>query len=277
MKSFLSFFEQAEDTAGQEPKRVNDSIVTTFGRHNPPHAGHKLALDKAADVAGNENADQAFYTSRSQDKKKNPLPHELKVKHLQKMFPEHADKWDTDENVKTVLGSLTKAHEHGYKNAHLVVGGDRLQGMGDLARKYNGNLYDFENIYTHNAGDRDEGDDRIAQLSASKQRKAAQNGDFDGFLEGIDLHSGYSMDDAKELFELIQRFGAKNESMDYRSDIVELREHYAQGRLYKTGDLVESLANGLIGKVHRCGANHLIIVTEDDLMFKSFIHDVHLI
>ena len=63
MKSFYSFFEQAEDTASQPPARLSDSLVTTFGRHNPPHLGHKLTLDKAHDVAMNENADQKFYTS----------------------------------------------------------------------------------------------------------------------------------------------------------------------------------------------------------------------
>ena len=51
MKSFYTFFEQAEDTASEEPKRLSDSLVTTFGRHNPPHLGHKLGLDKAHDLA----------------------------------------------------------------------------------------------------------------------------------------------------------------------------------------------------------------------------------
>lgn len=274
MKSFHNFFEQAEDTATQEPKRVSDSIVTTFGRHNPPHLGHKLALDKAADIAGNEGADEAFYTSRSQNPKNNPLPHEMKIKHLQKMFPRHKDKWDTDPEMKTVLQTLGKAHGKGYKNAHLVVGGDRMQDMENLARKYNGKLYDFENIYTHNAGDRDVEEDFISKLSASRQRRAAQKGDFRGFLEGLPIGKDYTEDDAKELFELVQRFGMKNESMDYRSDVEETREYYKSGWLYKTGDLVESLSNGMIGKVHRCGTNHLIVVTEDGLMFKSFIHDV---
>ena len=39
--------------------------------------------------------------------------------------------------------------------------------------------------------------------------------------------------------------------------------------------MVESLSNGLVGKVHRRGANHLICITENGIMFKSFIDDVH--
>ena len=57
----------------------------------------------------------------------------------------------------------------------------------------------------------------------------------------------------------------------------ELRDIYTDGNLYSVGDIVESLSNGLCGEIHRCGANHLIVVTEDGIMFKSFVQDVHLI
>ena len=86
MKSFLTFFEQAEDQSQTEPQRVNDSIVTSFGRHNPPHDGHGLALDKAHNIAMNEGADERFYTSQTNDPEKNPLPQEVKLKYLKKMF-----------------------------------------------------------------------------------------------------------------------------------------------------------------------------------------------
>jgi hypothetical protein len=276
MKSFYSFFEQAEDTANQEPQRLNDSLVTTFGRHNPPHLGHKLTLDKAHDLAQNEGADERFYTSHSQDRKKNPLPRDAKLGFLKKMFPDHADKWDGDDNVKTVLQAAGKAHKDGYKDLHFMGGGDRREGMENLLRKYNGDLYDFDSIFAHSAGDRDElgiEDDPIAKMSASRQRKAAQNDDFDGFMDGILTHGSFSKDDAKELFDMVKMFGMKNE--EYSSD--ELRDMYTEGSLYEVGDVVESLDNGLIGEIHRCGANHLIVVTDDGIMFKSFIQDVQAI
>ena len=274
MKSFYSFFEQAEDTASQEPKRMSDSLVTTFGRHNPPHLGHKLTLDQAHDVAQNEGADQRFYTSHSQDRKKNPLPRDVKLKFLKKMFPDHAEKWDGDDNVRTVLGAAEKAHKQGYKNFHFMGGGDRREGMENLLRKYNGDLYDFKDIYAHSAGDRDElglSDDPIAKMSASKQRRAAQNDDYDGFMEGMLLNKSFTKEDAKELFNAVKMFGMKNE--EYTQE--ELRDIYTDGNLYHVGDIVESLSNGLSGEIRRCGANHLIVVTEDGIMFKSFIHDVH--
>jgi hypothetical protein len=276
MKSFYSFFEQAEDTANQEPQRLNDSLVTTFGRHNPPHIGHKLVLDQAHDLAQNEGADERFYTSHSQDRKKNPLPRDAKLGFLKKMFPDHADKWDGDDNIKTVLQAAGKAHKDGYKDLHFMGGGDRKDQMENLLRKYNGDLYDFDNIFAHSAGDRDElgiEDDPIAKMSASRQRKAAQNDDFDGFMDGILTHGKFSKDDAKELFDMVKMFGMKNE--EYSSD--ELRDMYTEGSLYEVGDVVESLDTGLIGEIHRCGANHLIVVTDDGIMFKSFIQDVQAI
>jgi len=274
MKSFYSFFEQAEDSATKPPSRLSDSLVTTFGRHNPPHIGHKLVLDKAHDVAQNEGADQRFYTSSSQDRKKNPLPRDMKIKFLKKMFPDHADKWDTDDNVHTVLQAAEKAHRQGYKDLHFMGGQDRRQGMEDLLRKYNGNLYDFRNIFAHSAGIRDElgiEDDPIAKISASKQRRAAQNNDLDGFMSGILTHKGFNDKDAKELFDAVQMFGMQNE--EYSME--ELRDMYRDGTLYRVGDLVESLSTGMRGEIHRCGANHLIVVSNDGVMFKSFIHDVH--
>ena len=271
---YKSFYEQVGGAQeALKPKRMNDSVVEVFGRHNPPHMGHGQTFKMANEIAGNENADQKFYTSRSQDPKKNPLPFRQKLGFLKEMFPDHAEKWDDDENVRTILGAASKAHGEGYKNFHFVGGGDRRQGMEDLLRRYNGNLYDFDNIYSHSAGERDEdSDDPIMNLSASKLRRMVQQGDQSGFLENF---AGKG-DLAKRLFAALQTYGQKNEDWEvaprYNKEFI--REMYLQGDLYKVGDVVESLSTGLIGSVHRCGTNHLICVTEDGIMFKNFIHDV---
>ena len=269
MKSFYSFFEQAETTAQQEPGRISDSLVTTFGRHNPPHLGHGKVFDKAHDLAQNEGADQRFYTSSSQDRKKNPLPRDSKIKFLKQMFPKHADKWDNDDNIKTFLQTAEKAHKNGYKNFHFVGGADRREDMENVLRKYNGNLYDFDNIYGHSAGER-EGEDDIENMSASKLRNFAMNDDFEGFSGGMPKIKGF---DPAELFREVQQYGMKNEEFSHEK----LHQLYADGMLYKVGDVVESLTTSMRGRIHRCGANHLIVVTEDNIMFKSFIHDVQAI
>jgi len=283
MKNFNSFLFEAEDkkVITPEPKRVSDDIVTTFGRYNPPHKGHMKTLDHADKLAsgiGDKSpADQRFYASKSHDPKKNPLDYETKMGQLKKMFPRHAEKWDTDDNVKTVLNAAKKAHGQGYKNFHFVGGDDRRQGMEDLLRKYNGDLYDFKGIYSHSAGPRDEkSDDPVARLSASGQRKYAMDDDFDGFKQGLDLNDTYTEDDARDLFYKLKRYMVKNEDweVDYRSNHEYIREVYVSGELYEVGDIVESLSNGLVGRVHRCSTNHLICVTEDGVMFKSFVYDV---
>ena len=279
MKHFSSFLSEAEEApiSFDQPDKVSDSVVTTFGRHNPPHLGHKKTFDFANDIAANEEADQRFYSSRSEDPKKNPLPYKTKIDHLKRMFPEHSQKWDTDDRVRTVLGAATKAFDDGYKNFHFIGGADRKQGMEDLLRKYNGNLYNFDNIYSHSAGERDEeSDDPIAQLSASRQRKMAMDGDLDGFTEGLGIGENYTMEDAKELFMALRQFMQKNEEWeyDYRNNRELIRDMYMEGELYSRGDMVESLTSGLIGEVHRCGTNHVICVTKEGIMFKNFIHDV---
>ena len=287
MKSFYNFFEAAEDRASQQPKRVADDIVTTFGRHNPPHLGHKLTMDRAHDIASSVGdkapADESFFTSRSHDAKQNPLPFEMKLNFLKKMFPEHSKKWNTNSDIRTMLAAPSEASKKGYKNFHMVVGDDRREAAENLIRRYNGELYNFDNIYTHSAGSRDDigtGDDPIAKLSASKMRKFAQDDNFEEFQGGLpEFNKDYTMEDAKSMFDALKMFMQKNESweIDYRSNKEVLREKYATGRIFNTGDVVESLTNGLVGRVHRRGANHLICVTEDGIMFKSFIHDVHAI
>ena len=278
MKSFDTFFEQADGAASQEPQRVGDDAVAIFGRHQPPHLGHKLTFDKAQNIAKDTGGDQIFYTSRSQDPKKNPLPFPLKMNFLKRMFPEHQDKWDGDENIRTILGAATKAGDRGYKNFHFVGGGDRRQPMEDLLRRYNGDLYNFKNIYSHSAGDRDT-EDLISQLSASGQRKFALNDDFDGFRQGMLMGENFGEKDMKELFDAVKMYSQVNEEWetDSKGNREHIRELYRQGYLFVEGDIIESLTTGLQGTVHRCGTNHVIGITDDGIMFKNFIHDVQVL
>ena len=53
-----------------------------------------------------------------------------------------------------------------------------------------------------------------------------------------------------------------------------LRENYMKGNIFRVGDIVENDNTGLIGKIIRTGANHIIAVTENNMMFKSWIKDI---
>lgn len=53
-----------------------------------------------------------------------------------------------------------------------------------------------------------------------------------------------------------------------------LRDKYISGQIFNIGEWVENVNTGLVGKIIRRGTNHLICVTENDDMFKSWIKDI---
>jgi len=53
-----------------------------------------------------------------------------------------------------------------------------------------------------------------------------------------------------------------------------LRENYMNGNVFRVGDIVENDNTGLVGRIIRTGANHIIAVTESNMMFKSWIKDI---
>jgi len=74
----------------------------------------------------------------------------------------------------------------------------------------------------------------------------------------------------------IMNVSAKTEAWKIVPELDEdgLRWNYKENGLYEIGSLVENLNTGLVGKIIRRGANYLICVTEDDIMFKSWLKDV---
>ena len=59
-----------------------------------------------------------------------------------------------------------------------------------------------------------------------------------------------------------------------KDDPENLREAYINKEIFDVGTKVEDVTTGLTGRIIRRGANHLICVTEDEIMFKSWIKDV---
>ena len=82
-----------------------------------------------------------------------------------------------------------------------------------------------------------------------------------------------------------QDFGYRRDAKDWkeesnlwqiapRLDHKGLREQYVNENIFRIGDLVESLNTGLVGRIIRRGTNHLICLTKEENMFKSWIRDV---
>jgi hypothetical protein len=246
-----------------------------FGRFNPPTTGHEKLLDTVA--SSSDDNDYIIVPSRSQDKKKNPLDADTKVSIMRQMYPKHSEKIVNDPANRTIFDVLKKAHNDGYTNVRIIGGGDRVQEFEKLSNDYNGKLYAFDNVEVRSAGDRDPDGDDVSGMSASKQRKAAAEGDFATFRKGVP--SSMNNKQARELYNTLRAAMQIKEGWSLweiapKFDWLNLRENYVQEKIYQVGQLVENLNTGLVGKIIRRGTNYLICVTEDKIMFKSWIKDV---
>lgn len=265
--------------AGPAPvPKIRGTLTIAFGRFNPPHAGHLQLMNTASLAAEQDGGDYVIVPSRSEDPKKNPLNADEKVEFMRQMFPQHSPRIQNDNNTRTIFDVLKKAHLDGYTNVRIVGGSDRVKEFDKLANNYNGTLYQFDNIEVISAGDRDPDSDGVEGMSASRLRLAAAENDFRTFKSA--MPDGMRPRDARELFNIVRVSMGINEEwgiweMAPKFDQQTLRENYVAKTIFKLGEVVENLNTGLIGRIVRRGANHLICVTEDHIMFKSWIRDVN--
>ena len=279
MKSFTRFITEAissQTVAKPNPNDDEADMTVAFGRFNPPTTGHEKLLNKVKQVAGKGNYE--IYPSRSNDPSKNPLDPETKIGYMQQMFPAHAKHIMNNDKTRTIFDALKGANERGAKSVNIVVGQDRQKEFENLANKYNNKLYKFDRIKVISAGDRDPDGEGVSAMSASKLRKAAADDDYDTFRTGIP--KGFKDENARKLYDSIRKgMNAKKQQNEMwriapKFDWRNLRENYMNGHVFQVGDTVENDNTGLIGKIIRTGANHIIAVTEDNMMFKSWIKDI---
>ncbi len=160
-------------------------VTFCFGRMNPPTVGHKQVLDTMKAQGG----DMRVFVSQSQDAKKNPLDYGTKIKFIKEMFPEYANNVVDDAGLNTVVKVASYLFDQGYTAATFVAGSDRLEDMKKLLETYNGvegkshGYYKFEVLDFVSSGDREDGAEGVAGVSASGARAAAANNDFEAFKE----------------------------------------------------------------------------------------------
>ena len=277
--------EQGTEPAPAEGEGEGDkgAVSITFGRFNPPTVGHEKLIERVAQSSS--GGEYKIYPSRSQDPKKNPIDPETKVHYMRQMYPDHAHAIVNNEEYKTIFDVLKALYNEGYSEVNIVVGGDRVAEFDNLANKYNGKLYEFAEINVVSAGDRDPDSDGVEGMSASKMRKAAVEGDFDTFDQGIP--EGLSKKDRDTLYLLLRQAMQVEESYDDfaeasyslfevapKLDPQGLREAYFEGELFKVGTFVENVNTGVIGKVVSRGSNYVIYVDESDNIFRSWLKDL---
>ena len=267
--------------AGPPPvPKTKGTLTLAFGRFNPPHAGHQQLMDIAAQSAEAEESDYIIVPSRSQDAKKNPLDADTKVSVMRSMFPQHSERIVNDGANRTIFDVLKKAHNDGYTNVRIVAGQDRVKEFDKLSQNYNGQLYQFDNMEVVSSGDRDPDSDGVEGLSSSRMRLAAVEGDFKTFRAG--LPESVPRKSAMELFDTVRQSMNVQDMKEFwniweiapKYDLENLRESYVAKKIFNIGDRVENLNTGLIGRIIRRGANHLICVAENNIMFKSWVKDL---
>ena len=278
---------QSPDLAAGPPpvEKTKGTLTLAFGRFNPPHAGHLQLMDVAAQAAaqsaelGNGD-DYIIVPSRSQDPKKNPLDPDTKVSMMRQMFPQHSERIVNDGANRTIFDVLKKAHNDGYTNVRIIAGQDRVKEFDKLSQNYNGQLYQFDNMEVISSGDRDPDAEGMEGLSSSRMRLAAAEGDFKTFRAG--LPEGVPRKSAMELFDTVRQSMNVKEMKEFwniweiapKYDLENLRESYVAKKIFNIGDKVENLNTGMIGRIIRRGANHLICVAENNIMFKSWVKDL---
>jgi nicotinic acid mononucleotide adenylyltransferase len=156
----------------------NKTATFAFGRMNPPTIGHMKLAETVASLPG----DSFLFLSHKQAKKSDPLDFNTKVKFVESFFPNIKV---GNPEVRTIIQALKHLDEQGYNNIFFVAGADRLNEFAELIHKYNGQEYNFKNINVVSSGDRNSEGSLVEAMSASKLRKAAFNGDYTTFAEGV--------------------------------------------------------------------------------------------
>ena len=184
-------------------------VTFCFGRMNPPTIGHAEVFKTMSSQGG----EMKIFVSQSQDKKKNPLDYATKIKFIKEMFPQYAKDVVENAGLNTIGKVASYLHEQGYNAVTFVAGSDRLEDMKNLLTQYNGvegkahGFYKFDVIDFASSGDREDGAEGVAGVSASGARAAAANNDFEAFQE-----STGAGELAKPLFAAVRKgMGIKGE------------------------------------------------------------------
>lgn len=174
---------------------------------NPITVGHEKLVNKIEMVAKKEKADAALFLSHSQDKKKNPLKYEDKIRYAQKAFGKIARK----SNANTIIKVLQELDSK-YDEVILIVGSDRVDSFNDLLPRYNGKDYAFESIRVVSAGQRDPDSDDVDGMSGTKMRELALTGKIAEFKKGLPKKL-QSSKEGVEMYNKIREWGGITEEL----------------------------------------------------------------
>jgi len=235
------------DYGTQLQEARKETAVFAFGRMNPPTIGHGMVVEKLISLAQANNADHFLFVSKTQDLKKNPLSHKQKVDYLKKFFPKANVPLNKAINPFDAVLYLC---ELGYKNIIVVTGDDHTEEYKKIST-YKGKkdstgkrTYSFDTFRVVVAGEaRDENASGVAGMSASKMRKAAFDGNFEAFSQGV---PGSDKALKKKLYSDVRKgMGLSEEFVleqaDKKSDVTILALTSSQNDLSDTVEKMEKI------------------------------------
>jgi len=135
---------------------IRDEVITTVGRMNPPTAGHGVVGDAIKQLAAERNADHVIFGTPTTGDLKNPLPPEVKQKHMKIILG--TNNVIVHPSIRSPIDALHHLHNLGYKKITLVAGGSRAEEFENF-RKYfgkkteskkTGRVLDLSNIHPDN-------------------------------------------------------------------------------------------------------------------------------
>jgi hypothetical protein len=162
-----------------------------------------------------QGSDFKIFVSQTQDKKNNPLDYSTKIKFIKAIHPEFAANIVDDPSLNTIVKVASFLFDQGYNAATFVAGSDRLESMSKLLKDYNGvegkshGFYKFDVLDFKSSGDREDGAEGVAGISASGAREAAATNNFEKFKEATGAGKF-----AKPLFDAVRKGMGINESLE---------------------------------------------------------------
>jgi hypothetical protein len=260
-----------------EQNGISKGVVVVLGRFNPPAKNHEQMLKYGMARASESGYEYRIYPSRIQDEGTNPLNPSLKIQYMSIMYPEFVDYIIDSEDMKNLFDVLQSLYSEGYRDVKVVVGSERVGEFQSLAHRNQGQAYEFENIEVLPSPGKDPDSDTSGVGSSAALKTAAMNGDFAQF--SASLPKKMKRKDQEDFFNSVTKSMKISESTQLWKVVPELdmnglRINYKKNNLYPLGSIVENLNTGIRGRVIRRGTNHLICVTEDGFMFKSWLQNV---
>jgi hypothetical protein len=196
---------------------------------------------------------------------------------MKSMFSKYEDYIVDGDEIRTIFDALSSVYNDGFTDVIIVVGQDRLGEFQSLAHKGEGQNYQFNNIEVISSGVKDPDSDVESAGSSAMMRTAAAVGDYERFATG--LPASMKISEKQEMFNTVMKSIKVTEDTELwkiapELDVNGLRQNYKNNGLFEVGSLVENQNTGLQGRILRRGSNHLICVTKEGIMFKSWLKDV---